>query len=98
MRRQPLQEVARRVDGQRNERRRPECSRWGGRTSPDQELADRGLLQDLAVGDLRLGDLQALLRLRVAQELKGCLDRFEVLCGDEHDVLAPVLGDLDTLM
>jgi hypothetical protein len=69
-----------------------------GRRPTGNEPTDRGLVQDITGRDLGLCNLQPLLRLGVAQELQSRLDGLQVFGGNEHDILTPVLGDLDPLM
>ena len=63
-----------------------------------EEISDCSLIEHLARGDIRFCFPQAVLGVGIGEELKGGLDRFKVLGGEENHVLAPVLRDLDPLV
>ena len=65
---------------------------------PGDEVSDCSFIEHLARGDVGLGCPQAVLGVGIGEEFEGSFDRLEVLGGNEHHVLAPVLGDTDPLV
>ena len=75
-----------------------DAHQWLRVTAPRDEVSDRSLIEHLARGDVGFACPQAILGVGVGEELEGGFDRLEVLGGDEHHVLAPVLGDPNPLV
>jgi len=91
-----LREGALRAVVRRSGSQRPEnslsCLRF------QQQRANRTLVQYVSIFDVLLGAADSCHGRMVAEQLKGCFDRFEIFGGEQDDVCAAVSGDLNSLM